>query len=81
MLFYCDAIFVANLRTFLAYNLQAKKCGGVQKMTNIRYDTKDTKTRKIGIYLLSFENTFDYVGLLNEFESSLANFLVIPGNR
>ena len=30
-LFYRDAIFVANLRTFLAYNLQAKKGGGVQK--------------------------------------------------
>ena len=30
-------IFVANLRIFLAYNLQAKKCSGVQKMTNIRY--------------------------------------------
>ena len=25
-----DAIFVANLRTFLAYNLQAEKCGDVQ---------------------------------------------------
>ena len=32
-----DPIFVANLRTFLAYNLQAKNCCGVQKMTNIRY--------------------------------------------
>ena len=30
--------FVANLRTFLAYNLQAKKCSGVQKNTNIRYE-------------------------------------------
>ena len=29
--------FVANLRTFMAYNLQAKKYGDVQKMTNIRY--------------------------------------------
>ena len=37
MLFCRDAIFVANLRTFLAYNLQAKKWGGVQKMTNMRY--------------------------------------------
>ena len=34
-LFCRDAIFVANLRTFLAYNLQAKKCGRVQKMTNM----------------------------------------------
>ena len=32
-----DAIFVANLRTFLAYNLHAKKCGGIQKITNMRY--------------------------------------------
>ena len=39
-LFCCDAIFVANLRTFLAYNSQAKKCGGVQKMTNMRYATE-----------------------------------------
>ena len=39
-LFCRDAIFVANLRTFLAYNLQAKKCGGVQKITNIRYGSK-----------------------------------------
>ena len=31
-LFCRDATFVANLR-----NLQAKKCGGVQKMTNTRY--------------------------------------------
>ena len=29
--------FAANLRTFLAYNLQTKKCAGVQKMTNTRY--------------------------------------------
>ena len=36
-LFCREAIFVANLRTFLAYNLQAKKCSGVQKMTNIMY--------------------------------------------
>ena len=36
-LFCRDAIFVANLRTFLAYNWQAKNCGGVQKMTNMRY--------------------------------------------
>ena len=35
--FVARQFFVANLRTFLAYNLQAKKCGGVQKMTNIRY--------------------------------------------
>ena len=33
-----DAIFVANLRTFPAYNLEAKKCGGVLKMTNMKYD-------------------------------------------
>ena len=39
-LFCRDVIFVANLRIFLAYNLQAKKCGGVQKMTNIRYVPK-----------------------------------------
>ena len=37
-LFCREAIFVANLRTFLAYNFQVKKCGGVQKMTNVRYD-------------------------------------------
>ena len=32
--------FVANLRTFLVYNLQAQKYGGMQKMTNVRYDIK-----------------------------------------
>ena len=37
-LFCREAIFVANLRTFLAYFLQAKKYGGVPKRTNIRYD-------------------------------------------
>ena len=37
-LFCLDAVFVANLRTFLAYILQTKKCGGIQKMTNMRYD-------------------------------------------
>ena len=36
-LFCRDAIFVANLRTFLAYKIQAKKCSGVHKMTNMRY--------------------------------------------
>ena len=36
-LFCREAIFVANLRTFLAYFLQAKKYGGVPKRTNIRY--------------------------------------------
>ena len=36
-LFCREAIFVANLRTFLAYFLQAKKFGGVPKSTNIRY--------------------------------------------
>ena len=36
-LFCCEAIFVANLRTFLAYFLEAKKYGGVPKRTNIRY--------------------------------------------
>ena len=30
-------LFVANLCTFLAYHLQTKKRGGVQKMTNMRY--------------------------------------------
>ena len=38
--FVARQFFVANLRTFLAYNLQAKKCGGVQKMTNIRYGSR-----------------------------------------
>ena len=37
-LFCREAIFVANLRTFLAYFLQAKKYGGVPKRTNIRYE-------------------------------------------
>ena len=37
MLFCREVIFVANLRTFLAYFLQAKKYGGVPKRTNIRY--------------------------------------------
>ena len=36
-LFCREAIFVANLSTFLAYFFQAKKYGGVPKMTNIRY--------------------------------------------
>ena len=36
-LFCREAIFVANLRTFLAYFLEAKKYGGVPKRTNIRY--------------------------------------------
>ena len=31
--------FVANLRTFLAYNLQAKKCSGDKRETSIRYDS------------------------------------------
>ena len=39
-LFCREAIFVANLRTFLAYFLQAKKYGGVPKRTNIRYGKK-----------------------------------------
>ena len=39
--FVARQFFVANLRTFLAYNLQAKKCGGVQKMTNIRYEVHE----------------------------------------
>ena len=38
MLFCREAIFVANLRTFLAYFLQAKKYGGVPKRTNMRYE-------------------------------------------
>ena len=33
-LFCRDAIFVANFRSFLAYNLQAKIYSGVQKMKN-----------------------------------------------
>ena len=41
-LFCREAIFVANLRTFLAYFLQAKKYGGVPKRTNIRYVTHIT---------------------------------------
>ena len=36
-LFCCDAIVVENLRTFPAYILQVKKCGCVQKVTNIRF--------------------------------------------
>ena len=36
-LFCREAIFVANLRTFLAYFLEAKKYGGVPKRTNMRY--------------------------------------------
>ena len=37
-LFCREAFFVTNLRTFLAYFLEAKKYGGVPKRTNIRYD-------------------------------------------
>ena len=36
--FVARQFFVAKLRTFLAYNLQAKNYGGVQKMTKMRYD-------------------------------------------
>ena len=36
--FVARQFFAANLLTFLVYNLQAKKCVGLQKMTNIRYD-------------------------------------------
>ena len=39
-LFCREAIFVANLRTFLAYFLEAKKYGGVPKRTNIRYGSQ-----------------------------------------
>ena len=42
-LFCREAIFVANLRTFLAYFLQAKKYGGVPKRTNIRYDCEEAE--------------------------------------
>ena len=35
--FVARQFFIAK-RTFLAYNLHTKKCGGVQQMTNIRYD-------------------------------------------
>ena len=37
------AISVPNLRIFVAYNLQAKKCGGVQKMTMQSIDTNHEK--------------------------------------
>ena len=47
-LFCREAIFVANLRTFLAYFLQAKKYGGVPKRTNIRYDADKTLTARPG---------------------------------
>ena len=40
MLFCREAIFVVNLRTFLVYFLQAKKYGGVQKKTNMRYESR-----------------------------------------
>ena len=42
-LFCREAIFVANLRTFLAYFFQAKKYGGVPKRTNIRYAALNIK--------------------------------------
>ena len=45
-LFCREAIFVANLRTFLAYFLQAKKYGGVPKRTNIRYDKREEKYKR-----------------------------------
>ena len=47
-LFCREAIFVANLRTFLAYFLQAKKYGGVPKRTNIRYAYFSTYVRGRG---------------------------------
>ena len=47
-LFCREAIFVANLRTFLAYFLQAKKYGGVPKKTNMRYALKVTLTHLNG---------------------------------
>merc|ERR1711944_32098 len=43
-LFCREAIFVANLRTFLAYFFQAKKYSGVPKRTNIRYVYKCQKS-------------------------------------
>ena len=57
-LFCREAIFVANLRTFLAYFLQAKKYGGVPKRTNIRYAftflVEILPSCKILIYSISF---------------------------
>ena len=51
-LFCREAIFVANLRTFLAYFLQAKKYGGVPKRTNIRYALGvDTECQHLPIYV------------------------------
>ena len=43
MLFCREAFFVTNLRTFLAYFLEAKKYGGVPKRTNIRYGSRFTR--------------------------------------
>ena len=41
------AIFVTNLRTFLAYNLDANKCGGVQKVGLVCCSTRSVVTRAI----------------------------------
>ena len=48
--FVARQIFVANLRTFLVYNLQAKKCSGIQKMTNIRYAQLLHADHKCGLH-------------------------------
>jgi len=49
-LFCREVIFVANLRTFLAYFLQAKKYGGVPKRTNIRYEYTRMYTKILVYY-------------------------------
>ena len=61
MLFCRDAIFVANLRTFLVYHLQTKKRGGVQKTTNMRYG-KVVLLMKIELLSIVSEHWLAYRG-------------------
>ena len=56
-LFCREAFFVANLRTFLAYFLQAKKYGGVPKRTNIRYGQRSQEQRPAFLIKYTLPNT------------------------
>ena len=73
-LFCREAIFVANLRTFLAYFFQAKKYGGVPKRTNIRYgwvishNLKIGVMRKISVDDININNSYIFYQLYQRFQ-------------
>ena len=71
-LFCRDAIFVANIRTFLTYNLQAEKCGGVQKRTNMRYAHKAWTNKTLLILVYRVVQTLDN-RILNNTNSGQCN--------